>query len=68
MKTGAKQPARSIAIRSVTGATAVLYLPDWSAFVCNCLGGEEGAIRAAFAIFVDILRVRQPELMQKVWS
>eukprot|EP00668_Euglena_longa_P014210 GGOE01018187.1.p1 GENE.GGOE01018187.1~~GGOE01018187.1.p1 ORF type:complete len:704 (-),score=232.83 GGOE01018187.1:290-2401(-) len=48
------------------GSTAVLYLPDWSAFVCNCLGGEESAIRAAFALFVGILKVRQPDVMQKV--
>jgi len=48
------------------GKTATLYLPDWSAFVCNCLNGDEAAIRAAFTVYVNVLKVKFPALMEKV--
>ena len=50
----------------VSGKTATLYLPDWSAFVCNCLNGDEAAIRAAFTVYVNVLKVKFPALMEKV--
>jgi len=48
------------------GTAATLLLGDWNAFVVNCLGAEETAIRAAFTLFVAVLRVTQPALMAKV--
>jgi hypothetical protein len=50
----------------------VLWLPDWSAFCLNCLGGGKTvaddlkAVGAANALFVGALRVLAPALMAEV--
>lgn len=44
----------------------VLFLPDWTARVCNICDGDIKAIDAFFKIFVTSLQALEPELMNDV--
>lgn len=44
----------------------VLYLPDWSARVCNSCDADIKAIDASFTVFVASLKALEPEMMEDV--
>jgi tyrosyl-tRNA synthetase len=44
----------------------VLFLPDWTASVCNRCDGFKKTINAFFTIFVTSLKALEPELMKDV--
>jgi len=44
----------------------ILFLPDWTARVCNKCNGETKAIDAYYTIFVTSLKALDPDLMKDV--
>lgn len=45
---------------------SVLYIPDWTAKVCNCCDADIKAIDAFYAIFVTALKALDADLMEHV--
>uniref|UniRef100_A0A6B2KYW3 tyrosine--tRNA ligase n=1 Tax=Arcella intermedia TaxID=1963864 RepID=A0A6B2KYW3_9EUKA len=48
------------------GAEIILWLPDWTSFTKNALGGDKKAIAAAYALLIAALRAAAPDRMQAV--
>ena len=46
---------RALLLPRHTATQVVLWLPDWSALVLSCLGGDLKAIAAAFTLLVEAM-------------
>lgn len=49
-----------------SSGTSVLYIPDWTARVCNCCDADVKAIDSFYTIFVAALKALDANLMERV--